>query len=150
MDGLGRYLLARFPKADSAWVIAIGTNRLVGAVPTRWEADLPAITPDGDLALLGAKDVVLVDPEKLAVKSTVAAGAKDFWYFFAWDGFRPRPQGLDQPVTFPSDSDSLGSGKPPTICALPRVSDSRRSAPVERPTFGRTISISRSSALKLE
>ena len=104
MDALGRYLIARFPKADSAWVIAIGTNRLVGAVPTRWEADLPAITPDGNLALLGAKDVVLVDPEKLAVKSTVEAGAKDFWYFFAWDGFRPRPQGLDQPVTFPGES----------------------------------------------
>jgi hypothetical protein len=112
MDALGRYLLARFPKADSAWVIAIGTNRLVGAVPTRWETDLPAVTPDGTLALLGANDVTLVDPEKLDVKSTVAGGAKDFWYFFAWDGFRPRPQGLDQPVTFPGDSvqrDSLAA-----------------------------------------
>jgi len=104
MDPLGRYLLARFPHADSAWVIAIGTNRVVGAVPTRWETDLPAVTPDGLLALLGAKDVSLVDAEKLEVKSTVAGGAKDFWYFFAWDGFRPRPQGLDQPVTFPGDS----------------------------------------------
>ena len=112
MDPLGRYLLARFPGADSAWVIAIGTNRLVGAVPTRWETDLPAVTPDGTLALLGKKDVMLVDPEKLDVKSTVDGGAKDFWYFFAWDGFRPRPQGLDQPVTFPGDSmqrDSLAA-----------------------------------------
>ncbi len=111
MDALGRYLLARFPQQDSAWVVAIGTNRLVGAVPTRWESDLPAITPDGRLALLGAKDVTLVDPEKLDVKSTISGGAKDFWYFFAWDGFRPRARGLDQPVTFPSDSvpaDSLG------------------------------------------
>jgi hypothetical protein len=104
MDPLGRYLIARFPKADSAWVIAIGTNRLVGAVPTRWETDLPTITPDGRLALLSGKDVALVDPEKLGVKSTVTGGAKDFWYFFAWDGFRPRAQGLDQPVTFPGDS----------------------------------------------
>jgi cell division septation protein DedD len=104
MDALGRYLLARFPKADSAWVIAIGTNRVVGAVPTQWETDLPAVTPDGALALLGARDVSLVDPEKLTVKSTVTGGAKDFWYFFAWDGFRPRAQGLDQPVTFPGDS----------------------------------------------
>jgi hypothetical protein len=104
MDALGRYLLARFPDRDSAWVIEIGTNRLVGAVPTRWGVDLPAITPDGRLALLGAKDVTLVDPEKLETKSTVAGGAKDFWYFFAWDGFRPRAQGLDQPVTFPGDS----------------------------------------------
>ena len=104
MDALGRHLLARIPGEDSAWVIAIGTNRLVGAVPTRWDTDLPAITPDGSLALLGQTDVSIVDPIKLAVKSTVKGGARDFWYFFAWDGFRPRPQGLDQPVTFPGDS----------------------------------------------
>jgi cell division septation protein DedD len=85
-------------------VIAIGTNRLVGAVATKWENDLPAVTPDGELATLLAKDVVLLDPEKLATKSTVAGGGKDYWYFFAWDGFKPRAQGLDQPVTFPSDS----------------------------------------------
>jgi hypothetical protein len=115
MDGLGRYLIARFPKADSAWVIAIGTNRLVGAVPTRWETDLPAVTPDGNLAVLGAKDVTLLDPEKLSVKSTVAGGAKDFWYFFAWDGFKPRAQGLDQPVTFPSDSDANAATASSTI-----------------------------------
>jgi len=104
MDALGRYLLARLPQRDSAWVIAIGTNRLVGAVPTRWEDDLPVVTPDGLLALLGSKDVTLVDPEKLDVKSTLTGGARDFWYFFAWDGFRPRAQGLDQPVTFGGDS----------------------------------------------
>jgi len=109
MDALGRYLLARVPDQDSAWVIAIGTNRVVGAVATRWDTDLPAIAPDGSLALLGQADVSIVDPAKLTVKSTIKGGARDFWYFFAWDGFRPRPQGLDQPVTFPGDSahDSL-------------------------------------------
>jgi hypothetical protein len=116
MDPLGRYLLAEFPQGDSAWVIAIGTNRLIGAVATRWEEDLPALTPDGFLALLGAKDVTLVDPEKLTLKSTIANGAKDFWYFFAWDGFRPRARGLDQPVTFPSDTvyDSLAASSTPS------------------------------------
>jgi len=84
------------------------------------------------LALLGGKDVSFVDPEKLTVKSSVAGGAKDFWYFFAWDGFRPRPRGLDQPVTFPSDSvqrDSLAaSSTPPGASAsLP--------APVARDTI---------------
>ncbi|HEY6090306.1 MAG TPA: SPOR domain-containing protein [Gemmatimonadaceae bacterium] len=125
MDALGRYLLARFPQKDSAWVIAIGTNRLVGAVATRWQNDLPAVTPDGQLALLGTKDVTLVDAEKLGVKSTIAGGAKDFWHFFAWDGFRPRAKGLDQPVTFGSDSahgDTLATNtagssndQPPTV-----------------------------------
>ena len=149
MDALGRYLLARIPGADSAWVIAIGDNRLVGAVPTRWETDLPAVTPDGMLALLGAKDVSFVDPEKLAVKSTVAGGAKDFWYFFAWDGFRPRPQGLDQPVTFPSDSlqrDSLSASSTATGAGgaslpVPVVHDTSRppAAPVTPPS-GFTVS----------
>ena len=123
MDPLGRYLLARFPQQDSAWVIAIGTNTLLGAVPTRWESDLPAVTPDGRLALLGAKDVTFADPQKPDTKSTIAGGAKDYWYFFAWDGFRPRAQGLDQPVTFPSDSgptDSLtASSTLPTAGASP-------------------------------
>ncbi len=148
MDALGRYLLARIPGADSAWVIAIGDNRLVGAVPTRWETDLPSVTPDGMIALLGAKDVSFVDAEKLAVKSTVAGAAKDFWYFFAWDGFRPRPQGLDQPVTFPSDSlqrDSLSAsstatGTAPSLPA-PVVKDtSRPPAGPATPTTGFTVS----------
>ena len=148
MDALGRYLLARFPKTDSAWVIAIGTNRLVGAVPTRWETDLPVITPDGRLALLGAKDVTFVDPEKLDVQSTVAGGAKDFWYFFAWDGFRPRPRGLDQPVTFPGDSvatDSLAaSSTAPTTPGSPTTPGVRDTAGVppaaKPPSTGFTVS----------
>lgn len=124
MDPLGRYLLARFPAQDSAWVIAIGTNKLLGAVHTRWASDLPAITPDGRLALLGAKDVTFADPQKLDVRSTVTGGAKDFWYFFAWDGFRPRAQGLDQPVTFPGDSvptDSLAASSTTPEMPLPAV-----------------------------
>jgi hypothetical protein len=144
MDALGRYLLARFPKADSAWVIAIGTNRLVGAVPTRWETDLPAITPDGRLALLSGKDVNFVDPEKLSIQSTVAGGAKDFWYFFAWDGFRPRPQGLDQPVTFPGDStqrDSLSASSTGAVANPPRDTAAAVVPPVTRtPSAGFTVS----------
>jgi hypothetical protein len=148
MDALGRYLLARIPKADSAWVIAIGDNRLVGAVATRWETDLPAVTPDGVLALLVGKDVSFVDPEKLRVKSTVAGGAKDFWYFFAWDGFRPRPLGLDQPVTFPSDSlqrDSLSASSTPAgpgVSPSPPAGRDTARAPVTAatPSTGFTVS----------
>jgi hypothetical protein len=124
MDALGRYLIARFPAADSVWVIAIGTNRLVGALATEWENDLPALTPDGKIALLGAKDVTFVDPETLKLEKTVASGAKDFWYFFTWDGFRPRARGIDDPVTFADDStfeDSTGSSP---------VVDTTRRAPV--------------------
>lgn len=125
MDALGRYLIARFPKGDSAWVVAIGTNRLVGAFPTRWSADLPAITPDGELAAFGEKDVALLDPEKLTVKSTVTGGARDFWYFFQWEGFRPRAQGIDQPVTFPGEMiDSLTASSTASTTTPPPSSDS--------------------------
>ena len=143
MDALGRYLIARFPKSDSAWVVAIGTNRLVGAVETRWSPDLPAITPDGELASLGDKDVVLLDPEKLSVKSTVQGGAKDFWYFFAWDGFRPRAVGLDQPVTFPGEitGDSLtASSTASSTSASPVVVDTGPTPPAQPATAGFTVS----------
>lgn len=142
MDPLGRYLIARFPKADSAWVIAIGTNRLIGAVPTRWSVDLPAITPNGEVATLGEKDVELLDPEKLTSKSTVAGGAKDFWYFFAWDGFRPRPRGLDQPVTFPGDfaGDSLAASSTPTTEPAVPVAVDTAPSPAQPASPGFTVS----------
>ncbi|HMG69693.1 MAG TPA: SPOR domain-containing protein [Gemmatimonadaceae bacterium] len=146
MDALGRYLLARFPKGDSAWVIAIGTNRLVGAVHTRWETDLPAIAPDGKLAVLQGKDVVILDPEKLEVLSTVAGAAKDFWYFFAWDGFRPRARGLDQPVTFgdSGSNDSLAasstSSAPPESPTTPGAADTAAPPPTaSAPASGFTV-----------
>lgn len=117
----------------------------MGAVPTHWETDLPALTSDGTLALLGSKDVTFVDPETLSVKSTIAGGARDFWYFFAWDGFRPRPQGLDQPVTFPGDSaqrDSLAASSTPSSAAasstLPIAKDSTAGAlPTTTPAAAR-------------
>ena len=132
MDALGRYLIARFPKSDSAWVVAIGTNRLVGAFQTRWSSDLPAITPDGELAALGEKDVMLLDPEKLSLKSTVDGGAKDFWYFFEWEGFRPRAQGLDQPVTF-QGMDSLTASSTASVApSSPTVVDSTPAPPQQQ------------------
>ena len=143
MDALGRYLLAQFPKGDSAWVIEIGRNRLLGAVATKWEADLPTITPEGQLATLSGKDVMLVDPQKLATKSTIAGGGKDFWYFFAWDGFKPRAQGLDQPVTFPTDSigDSTASStaSSTTPITTPETTAARLPTPAP-PTSGFTVS----------
>ncbi|MFL5478718.1 MAG: SPOR domain-containing protein, partial [Gemmatimonadaceae bacterium] len=142
MDPLGRYLIARFPKADSAWIVAIGTNRLVGAFPTRWSVDLPAITPDGEVATLGDKDVVLLDPEKLTVKSTVAGGAKDFWYFFAWDGFRPRAKGLDQPVTFPGEPvyDSLSASSTPSAASSTVATPDTVPSPAQPASSGFTVS----------
>ncbi|HET7586379.1 MAG TPA: SPOR domain-containing protein [Gemmatimonadaceae bacterium] len=100
MDPSGHYLFARGAESDSAWVIDIGGDRLVATVATAWRPDLPAVAPDGTLALLRGRDVVFVRPPAPAPVRTVRGGAADLWTFVAWNGFRPRAAGLDQPVTF--------------------------------------------------
>lgn len=107
IDPLGRYLLVRAAGNDSVWVIAIGTDKLVGTVRSAWRDDLPFVTPDGAIALADGPDVVFVDGA-LHQQHRVDKGASDFWYAFAWTGFRPRASSLDQPVQFPG-ADSVDS-----------------------------------------
>ena len=100
MDPLGRYLLVRPVSGDSAWMIAVGTNRLIGSVATEWTTDLPAVAPDGAVATLRGADVEIIEPESLQTVRTVSGGGRDFWYFTFWNGFRARAAGLDRPVEF--------------------------------------------------
>jgi len=100
MDPLGRYVIARSATDDSAWVIAVGTDRVISTVATGWRADLPLVAPDGRLLTLRGKDVVIVEPETRRIVRRIVGGAADFWYLFSWSGFRPRAEGLDVPVTF--------------------------------------------------
>jgi YVTN family beta-propeller protein len=108
MDPLGRYVIARPARGDSAWVIAIATDRLIGSVQTRWTADLPGCAPDGAIAINTGQDVVFLDGETLQSVRTVVDGAKDFWYFIFWNGFRSHTATLDQPVSS-AGRDSLDS-----------------------------------------
>ncbi len=101
MDPLGQHVIAR-GRGDSAWVIAIGTNRVTGAIRTEWRNDLPAFAPDGSIVTARGNDVVLVNARDLRDVRTIQGGGRDFWYFLAWNGFRPRSAELDQPVTFDS------------------------------------------------
>jgi len=103
MDPMGRYLLARASAGDTAYVISVSTDRLIGPVPSTWRPDLPAVAPNGWIALVRGKDVVLVDAETLATKRAVVGAASDDWMFISWNGFRPRAASLDQPVTFESN-----------------------------------------------
>jgi hypothetical protein len=103
MDPMGRLLFARAARGDSAWVIALATDRLVGSVLTAWRSDLPAVAPNGWLALARGGDVVLVN-DRLALERRVPGGAGESWLFISWNGFRPRPAGLDEPVTFDYDT----------------------------------------------
>jgi len=85
-------------------VVGVGTDRVRGVVRSTWRSDLPAVAPNGMLALATSTDVVFVTADSLRPKRTVNGGAKDLWRFLAWNGFRPRAAGLDEPVTFPEDT----------------------------------------------
>jgi hypothetical protein len=108
MDPLGRYVLARAANGDSAWVVAVGTARVIGTVNTDWRDDLPFVAPDGAIALVEKNDVRLVDGETLRERSVVSGGARDFWHRIVWNGLRPRAGDLDPSATA-ADSDSVAA-----------------------------------------
>jgi hypothetical protein len=102
VDPFGRYLLARAADSDSLWVLAIGTQRVIGSLRSTWRGDLPFVGYDGAIATAVGNDVVMIDGESLKPRSRIAGGARDIWFPIQWDGFRPRAASLDQPVTFDS------------------------------------------------
>jgi hypothetical protein len=102
VDPFGRYLIARAAKKDSIWVIAIGTERIIGALKSAWRGDLPYVAYDGAIITAHGNDVLLHDGETLKLRTRVRDGANDYWYSFLWDGFRPRSASLDVPVNFDS------------------------------------------------
>lgn len=110
MDPLGRHLLARPVKGDSALVIAVGSQTVRGAVATQWRADLPLVAPDGHLVLAAGSDARVVDGETLAPLRTLRGAGRDFWYVTSWNGFRPRDARLDEPVQF-EGADSAAPGR---------------------------------------
>ena len=128
MDPLGRYLLVRPMEGDSAWVLAVGTSKLIGTVRTAWRADLPFVGPDGVIATAQGDDVAFVDGATLRETRRVKGGAADYWYPFQWNGFRPRAAGLDNPVEFEvGTSDSAADS---ALAAAAAAADSaHRAAP---------------------
>jgi hypothetical protein len=112
VDPFGRYLLARAAERDSVWVIAIGTERVIGGLHSAWRTDLPFVGSDGAVVVANGDDVLLYDGETLRLRTRIRGGALDYWYPFLWDGFRPRAAALDVPVHFdsvPVDTTGLDS-----------------------------------------
>lgn len=128
MDPLGRYLLARPVKGDSAWVVSLGGDELIGTVSTRWRDDLPAVAVDGTIVALRGGDVAFVDPRSNKASRTIEGGAKDTWFFTRWNGFRPRARGIDEPVSF-----RTGSSEAAPVLALPGTT-STAARPVDTAT----------------
>jgi hypothetical protein len=81
LDPLGRWLLARPSIGDSVWVIDLPIKTLVGSVATSWDADLPAIAPDGSLLVGQGKDVVAYRPDSVKETGRVVGGDADLWTF---------------------------------------------------------------------
>jgi Sporulation related domain. len=137
MDPMGRYVLARPAEGDSAWVFAVGTDRRLGTVTTGWRDDLPTVTPDGSIVLLQGQDVAFVDGATLRDQSNVKNGGKDSWLFIAWNGFRPRDPGLDEPVTFGYDTATTPDWSDDTGATALEGSDTQ---PARSATHGDTTS----------
>lgn len=138
MDPMGRYVLIRAAEGDSVWVLDVGTDRLTGAVASAWRTDLPAVAPDGRIALARGPDVVFVDGERLAEDTVIAGGTSDFWHFFTWDGFRPRVAEREEepPVEplpeLPDDSlDNPFAGQIATRDTIPATSTDTAATPVQ-------------------
>jgi hypothetical protein len=101
MDPVGRFLLVRAATGDSAWVVALGTDRLIGSVQTAWRTDLPFVGVDGSIVTAVGQDAAVVDASTLRVVRSVPGGAGDYWYPFRWSGFRQQ-----EPLAGPLASDS--------------------------------------------
>jgi hypothetical protein len=105
LDPLGRWLLARPAVGDSAWIVDLPIKRHTGIVPTEWQADLPAISPDGVLLYRRGKDVVSVRPDSLTEVGKVTGGAADLWVLTSW-----LPRGVPASTASATASDSGGAG----------------------------------------
>jgi cell division septation protein DedD len=129
MDPMGRYLLARPVNGDSAWVVAIATQTLVGTVGTAWRNDLPTVAVDGMIGVARGDDVVFVDPNSGKTVREVTGGAADIWFFALWNGFRPRSRELDTPVSFATRDSSPRDPPPPDTSPVAPEREPRDTAP---------------------
>ena len=135
VDPFGRFVLVRPAAGDSVWIVAIGTDRVVGTAPSEWRGDVPFVAPDGAIAVSDGMDLVFIDATTLRERQRVPGGASDFWYPFVWDGFRPRAATLDSLARFPGENDST------TQAVLPRPDTVRApAAPVDSAKLGFTVS----------
>lgn len=94
LDPFGQWLLARPTLGDTVWIVDLSIKRLVGGLPTAWDADLPAVSPDGALLLRRGNDVVAVRPDSLVEIGRVQNGAADLWVATDW-----APRGAVQAAT---------------------------------------------------
>ena len=86
VDFFGNWLLARSSAGDSAWVVDLDAERVVGAVRTPWAGDLPAVAAPRTLVARRDKDIIALDLASPALPETgrVSGGARDIWVAVTW------------------------------------------------------------------
>jgi hypothetical protein len=84
IDPLGRWLLARPSAGDSAWIVDLPVKALRGGVFTSWQADLPAVGPDGSIVVRQGPDVVTIRPDSLRETGRARGAADDLWVLTTW------------------------------------------------------------------
>lgn len=109
LDPLGRWLLARPSVGDSAWIVDVPIKRQTGIVATQWQADLPAISPDGSLMYRSRDDIVVVRPDSLSEVGRVKKAAADLWVLTTW---LPRGVPASQATADAASGDSIGAEGP--------------------------------------
>jgi len=131
VDPIGRYVLVRPARGDSAWIVSVGSDKVVGSVRTKWAGDVPFVAPDGTIATSDGRDIVFVAVGTNREVRRAIDGASDFWYSFVWNGMRSRSAGLDAPARFSTDSDTTTKTAAPV--AAPPQRDTARPRPVTPP-----------------
>src|SRR5467141_2828291 len=110
LDPLGRWLLARPALDDSAWIVDLPIKRHTGGIATIWQADLPAVSPDGVLLYRRGGDVIALRPDSLTETGHVDKGAADLWVLSSW---LPRGSALAGPASADaSAADTVGAEGP--------------------------------------
>jgi hypothetical protein len=107
LDPLGRWLLARPVIGDSAWIVDLPIKQHTGIVPTQWQADLPAISPDGVLIYRRRDQVLAVRPDSLTEVGKVEHGAGDLWVLTTW-----LPRGVPASVASARSDSATAEGGP--------------------------------------
>jgi len=120
VDPFGRFVLVRAASGDSAWIVSIGTDKVVGTLHSAWRSDLPFVAPDGSIAVTEGADVAFIDPATLLAIRRAVDGAADFWYPFTWSGLRTRAQPVDTTSLAPTDVDTAPVTPAPPL-RLPRT-----------------------------
>lgn len=66
------------------WVVGVVAERLLGRLATRWDTDLPTVSPGGVILAREGDAVVTRDAHSLDSLGAVPDGAADYWFVGAW------------------------------------------------------------------